>query len=422
MFFSVLKHFKLALLFVASFFFAGNVLADESALDSSLDAPATKIEMKNESLDDLPPIDVREYDVTTMKHSKSKRIYLFEMSNLPPMDPSLSNEAQGAIVTPKIGKVILLRSSDKKPIMAFRSLKSYPEKKQFAAKRIKRYPGTDQIENDSNYHAIEKVANKEPPAPTLQDQKDLKELEDSELDGTGAGKSRSGDESLDDPNGSGKSGGKSDGELDEPIADPTALEEANALQDLADSGAEYDEDLGDLFSAEEIYPLDTMRFSVSIGFGLLANLGYTAVTSTSGSTSYTQFHGPGLRLGLDVAKRIFANKRSVQDFIHLEARAYNYSVVQYISQDSYSIYALSPILRYGFCLGQSMKLSFYGGALFNIAFETAEEANRVSQGKDALNSIFPAAGASIFFRLGPQWELQFDAGYDLIGGALGVRF
>ena len=58
-----------------------------------------------------------------------------------------------------------------------RVLRNYPQSQQFAAKVIKKYEGFDAIPLDVSLTAVEKMGDYGAPAPTTQDEADLKELE-----------------------------------------------------------------------------------------------------------------------------------------------------------------------------------------------------------------------------------------------------
>jgi hypothetical protein len=107
-------------------------------------------------------IDAKAYDLKTIRPSKSGRVYLFQKTE------------DGF---PVDGKIFLLRQGDT-PVMAFRVLKSYPDTKRIAAKKLLPYEGFAKLEKGSEYRAYEKVGDKvKPVPPSPEDLKDLKELE-----------------------------------------------------------------------------------------------------------------------------------------------------------------------------------------------------------------------------------------------------
>src|SRR6185312_10966960 len=109
------------------------------------------------------------YPVSVVKKSRSQRIYLLQDS---------SNAG------PKTGRILMLRKSDtpeavndpNNNAMAFRILRTYPDKNQIAAKVVRRYGDQQTLPDNASYSAIEKVSDYFPPL-TPQDKADMKELE-----------------------------------------------------------------------------------------------------------------------------------------------------------------------------------------------------------------------------------------------------
>jgi hypothetical protein len=110
-----------------------------------------------------PDINARSYGSKINRRSASGRVYLVDMID-------------GTQELPQNGRLVLMRQGES-PVMAFRVLKEYPDKRQFAAKWLRRYNGTKDLEPGAQFIAIEKVSDKEAPPLTTQDKKDLKELE-----------------------------------------------------------------------------------------------------------------------------------------------------------------------------------------------------------------------------------------------------
>ncbi len=122
-----------------------------------------------EKAPELPKIRAKNYDATFERKSKSTRVYLF-------------NEQESA--SAKEGKIILIREKEKEkeiPLMAFRILKLYPEKKQFAARKIKHYGKFRNLKTGETVHAIEKISDLTAPPLTNDDKLELKELEDAAM-------------------------------------------------------------------------------------------------------------------------------------------------------------------------------------------------------------------------------------------------
>jgi hypothetical protein len=123
-------------------------------------------------IEQLPDIEARTYPVQVERRSKSTRVYLFNTHF------SISTETvdNPPVELPQVGRLVLLRN-DGVPAMAFRVLKDYPEKKQFAAKWLRRYGETKRLERGQEFEAVEKISDLVNTPLTAQDQNDLQELE-----------------------------------------------------------------------------------------------------------------------------------------------------------------------------------------------------------------------------------------------------
>lgn len=131
-------------------------------------------------LKNLPDIEAREFTVTVQRISTSGRVTLFDVIRDEPL---------------KAGTIVLIRENEA-PVMAFRVLKVYPEKSQFAGRKVREYPKSPTLQKEASFGAIEKIQDIFPvpitPEQASQDAIDIKELEtapsaddvESLLDGT----------------------------------------------------------------------------------------------------------------------------------------------------------------------------------------------------------------------------------------------
>jgi hypothetical protein len=101
------------------------------------------------------------FDVSASKKSSSLRVYLFDDINS---------------AKPRAGRIMLLRQG-KENVMAFRILKNYPGRNQFAAAKIKTYSAPD-LPLGEPFRALLKVADLAPLTPNQlqEDATDLKDL------------------------------------------------------------------------------------------------------------------------------------------------------------------------------------------------------------------------------------------------------
>jgi hypothetical protein len=330
----------------------------------------------------LPDIETRNFGVAVSKRSRSGRMYLFD-------DVAESKT--------RLGKILLLRRDDES-VMAFRVMRLYEDKKQFAAKRVRRYGEVRKLEPGDSFTAIEKIGDLTPPPPTNQDNADLKELESNPGDPTIPPTAPSPevqpyDSDLDSGTSPPESGGvDSDGSH----GSPSTHEE------------EEDEDPSRFGMAiDEVTPIDHHYQWLSGSFGYFNNAG-----------SY--FAGGGLRYGLSLGKMIFLRRSHLQDSFAIEGGVFYYKIINFMSRgDAYGVVPLIGTARYNIMLGENFTLFFYGGIMQNFVTEVSggdEETQR------ALQAYLPAAGGGMLFRVGPSWDARVDLGYDMVGLGLVLRF
>lgn len=344
----------------------------------------------------LPDIEARVFDVKVAKRSASTKTYLFD-------------DVAGS--EPPLGKILLLRR-DSEQIMAFRVVKLYPEKKQFAAKRVRTYGFHRVIEPGSTFSALEKVGDVVIPPPTAQDKADLKELE-----------SKPGDipppppdavppapATTPPPTAPGPEVQAFDSDLDAGNSPPPAG--AVDSENAKDSPTVPDDDEDDETShfgmaIEEVVPLDPNSQWLTATFAYFNNGG-----------SY--FAGAGMRYGLSLGKMLFLRKPRLQDSIVLEAGLFFYKITTFVSTgDSYSVMPLVGTARYNILFGENFGIFFYGGLVQNVVTSAT---NGTTAAQTALQTVLPAAGTGLLFRVGPSWESRVDLGYDMLGLGLILRF
>ncbi len=342
-------------------------------------------------LEPLPDIEARNFPVKVVKRSKSMRTYLFD-------DMSESKTSPG--------RILLLRR-ESEPIMAFRVLKTYPEKKQFAAKRVRTYRDVNQLDVDEPYAALEKVSDIAPPPPTLEDKADLKELEaNSPVGGT--------DPESQDPT---KIGSAPDTQPYDPDLDagtsppPSGAADSEGSRERSRDEDEIDSHLGVI--VDEVYPLDTDSHWLSAGLGFLRNV------DSDGAPSF--YIGAGARYALTLGKTLFLRRAHAQDSLAVEGGIYYYKIINFTAgkSDAYNVMPLMGTVRYNILFGENFGIFLYGGIVRNnatIASSGSEEARAL------LAQTYPAAGGGLLFRVGPSWFARVDLGFDTVGLGLILRF
>jgi len=372
--------------------------------------------------DNLPSIDARTFDVTVQRRSRSGRVYLFETPSQEPLH---------------VGKLILLRQSDL-PVMAFRVLKDYPEKNQFAAKWMRRYRNIPQIEPKQQYLAVEKLADRNAPPLTEQDRAELKEIESDSLppppdqgapleEAKPAPNSTPPTTSDGSDTTSGKTPGAASGapsydaDLD---ATTTPPPKNNVESTLGSELTPADEqELDDLKSitAEELVPLDRDKNGVTVGFGFFRNNASTADQSSG------YLGGLDIKYAHTLRQYLYFKRKNLQDSLMLEGGFGYYKLISYAAQnDSYTVVPFTVTLRYNLLFNENFGTFGYIGLNKNFvaasAAASSADSGAVQEAARQLNSFNPAIGVGVLFRVGPSWYIRMDAGYDLIGVALLLRF
>jgi hypothetical protein len=349
----------------------------------------------------LPPIEARTYSLQVIKVSQSDRVYLF--SDL--------DEAK-----PIPGRIILLRKDDENA-MAFRVIKLYESENQIAASHVRRYGAyqNKNLESELEFSAIEKIRDVIF-LPRTEEERQLDEIDLAELEA---------DMNLEDferglpplPHTD-----PFDPELDQNPLPFTS--EFDADLDMGTSplpkGKTLDDQLRQLERLEirEIHPFDRDSHWLSLDYARIRNLPPT----NKGESYYLKAIGG--RYALTFGRLWVFSNNHAQDSFAFEIGAYYYTVFPYTSQsDLYRVIPLTGTLRYNIAFSPDLSLFFYSGILKNVVISAshpnADEGQRNAQ---RLAATFPAAGAGLFFRIGPKWHLRVEMGIDRIGGGLMLRF
>ncbi|MGK5085199.1 hypothetical protein WDW37_18070 [Bdellovibrionota bacterium FG-1] len=329
--------------------------------------------------DPLPLIEARVFDVRVVRHSRSERVYLFD-------DVSDSKT--------RPGKILLLRK-DNNPVMAFRVIRTYAEKKQIAAKRVRRYGDVKNLDNDATFSALEKVLDIPLPPQTAQDKADLKELENPNAVPTAPGPEVHPFDPDLDAGSSPPPGGTvdSDQSKDTPFRDDDDEDQAAHLG----------------LAIEETNPLDPNTHWLTGGVGYLRN------GAPDGTSAF--YLSGGLRYGLTLGKMIFLRRAKAQDSIVAEAGLFFYRIIGFQKDtESYDVMPLLGTARYNIQFSENFAIFFYGGVVQNRVIRTNGDNAHL------LSMTFPTAGGGFLFRVGPNWDARVDLGYDTATLGLVLRF
>jgi hypothetical protein len=191
---------------------------------------------------------------------------------------------------------------------------------------------------------------------------------------------------------------------------------ATDLNSNSNSSDDSDNDDVGSISVEEVRAFDPYSQWLTGAFGYFRNSGVNGASS-----SY--FAGGGLRYGITIFDRVFADSSSAQDAFVIEAGAFYYQVVNFIKTgDSYTVVPLIGTIRYDLSLSESFTLFFYAGFMENIASYPSGNSNDSDATRAGLALQTPAAGAGFFYRVGPSWDLRVDVGTDTAQLGLVLRF
>ncbi len=376
---------------------------DELSLDEELPPP----ESKPGSATNV--IEVKIYEVSVVRFSRSMRVYLFEDKR----------EEK-----PRVGKIILLRDGPTN-VMAFRVIKLYKDQKQFAASRVRKYGDFHFLDPGTNFKAYEKVGDLTSiPQGEVDDldKSDLKTLEEDEgLESDPSDGEQTTDESLDDafdeetPSDEGAADEKADEfdsmdgkDLDE--LDGDELSDEVSEDDELD--AKLDEGIDDRYKIKKLV-IETIRplekhsnwFSLEIGY-FLAGGRYLS--------------GFSAKFGTNIGNHLFLEGNSSQDVLTLELGFARFNAANLSGvNDNYTVLPLMAHMRYNVFLSENFLLFAVGGLNFNLVLETV---NGDAGVQDSLEGMQIALGGGAMFRFGPQWFFRLHVGLESAGGGLVIRF
>jgi hypothetical protein len=355
--------------------FSGEPTPPKTAPSSSNSPSPTPVNPALQTSDEegpLPDIEAKTYDLKVVRRSNSNKIYLFEDL----MDRK-----------PTVGRILLMKK-EQRPIMAFRVIRVYPDKKLVAAKRIKRYGRVHFLEDGDSYLAIEKISDVAPPAPTPQDRADLAEVE-----------SKQGLEIL-----------PFDPELDTATS-PEELDEGKTTEAEID---DEDHDPHLALTVEEPKIIDHFIHWLSGGFGYLRNNGPPA----AGGSYY--FSAGNLKYGISLGRMVILDQPKLQDSITLETGVYIYKSINFATQgDAYTVASFLGSLRYNLMFSEAFGMFFYAGVIQSRVLSSASAQDSVIA---SLSSTQPAAGAGLLLQVGPSWYTRIDLGIDSLGLALLLHY
>jgi len=406
----------------------------EEPTTGTLVSPEDAFGDANAELGKLPAIQAKVYSVRVVRPSRSGRMYL------------IKKEESG--VLPEVGRIFLLKDTFT-PVMAFRVVKTYPPSAQIAAKRVRVYPGFDQLTSGSQFRAYEKLGDiAVVPPQTAQDREDLSDLEgsgaqnDFDLEQTPPPETAAPLEAPPEPlpEAPAETGGTMDLEQTPPPAaglpEEPALEPADdfaappsgpaepfpesspaPLTEVQDPG-EQDVEIQDEEGEDEEAHRDYAPNWLTVAFGMFPN------TKVPGSRLKM---GGGILLARNIAYEIFSERSRNGDSLAIEGGFYYYKAAGDVTaagttnavSKSYTLMPLTALARYNLPLSETLTFYLYGGLLYNTVIGNVGATDREIQNA---TEVVPGAGLGLFVQTGPNWYLRLNLGMESITGGVVLRF
>lgn len=332
-------------------------------------------------------IEAKAYDLTTIRPSKSGRVYLFQKSDAEmPVD----------------GKIFLLREGET-PVMAFRVLKTYPQSMRIAAKKLLPYEGFAALDRGSKYRAFEKVGDKVTPVPpSPEDLNDIQELESAPAEEVPAAPPEEtppapAEETPPPPEDLTETPPPEPPAEEAPPAEPTPeASPAPAPEPPGDENVEM-KDTDDEEEADEIgiyYP----NF-ITMSVGLINNANVIGPNpKLGGSLAYSRNFGSEWagEFGLSYYK-----SGNTDTGVTMTAMMFT-GTVRYLHRftDMWTAYA------------------YAGGASTYISSQIGATKDQLAKAQFPI----PAFGVGVFLQTGPNWYLRGNLGYDSVGLGISLRF
>jgi hypothetical protein len=370
----------------------------------------------------LPDIEAHQFQSTPVRMSKSGRVYLFQTP---------SNDL------PKTGNLVLIHDHNK-PAMAFRVLKTDPEKNEYVGKRVRRYDQTGQLKLDDKYFSIEKVADllaepapdlapaptpfatpfpsvtPVPAAPAVSETNDI----DSELDGTPA------DEPAQPSASPGRKKKKPETDLEVYDYDDD-LDSSTSPRNLKKENpnavvSEDEDDSLTAFEIDETMRLDPLKNMLSVSTGFFKNMSnfkFAGGTHNGFAVSYTR----------TLTNDVFVVSKAPQDSTAIEFGLGYYSRINMDgNNDVYKVVPMYAELHYNLVFSQTFASYLYLGIEYNGILST-ENVNAATRPADAvtisnIQGVQQTFGAGFLYNMGPQWYLRLNLGWDRITAGLALKW
>jgi hypothetical protein len=348
----------------------------------------------------LPAIEAKTLHLKPIKISSGRKSYVLEKIQSPegeaevsePVPEETPDASDNGTGVRKKGKIILLRQEGEN-IMALRVMQEDPDHNQVYVRRIRQYGDHDELAMGSNYLAIEKIMDVVPPSPQEQkeERKDLKEL----------GAPKQFDADVDSPS------------SPAPGDNPDAIKKAEDTDEVP-IGA----------SVDEVGRHNNHHQWLTVGYALLRNVpSFSGGNLAIGGNFYSS---GGVRYAYTFKDHIWFNNGSREDSLTVEGGLYYYKILSLdVAGDSYTVMPVIGTVRYNMFLNENWGWFLYGGFEYNRildADQSTDSAQTYNTRIYNLSRTLPCAGAGALVRFGPEWYVRVEAGIDVVGASLVLRF
>lgn len=319
------------------------------------------------------------YDLKVIRPSHSGSMYLFLKDN---------NKM------PEVGRVFLLKNG-MTPVMGFRVIKTYPEKNEIAAKKIKKYPGYEMLSAESFFKAYEKLGALSDAALTASDLTDLNELEGGTVPVPSA--------TISEENSS------STNALEALPALEDNHEEVTGISDSTENSSNDENEDSEDDSESDKAPLGFLKNFTEFNFGSFKGKNLPGGSSSSGfSLQYS-------KLLSDKTSGVLAGEVGLGYY----KSSGDVTIDDEPVSQSFTILPLSMRLRYHFSLKENWSYYLYGGFLYNIV--SSQFGASETEVKNA-QTIMPGIGVGVYIPTGPDWYLRVNLGTEFLGIGVALRF
>lgn len=343
-------------------------------------------------------IEAEDFAVKLLKTSSSKRVLLLSTSEENP---------------PRPGKILLLKAGDQN-IAAVRVLKHYSGK--IAVKNVLPF---SELSPGLSYRALKKIADKM--IEMIRERERVYgDLDSGKSDAELAKEVSPNDAELD-------RGIPAPGVVPTPSPAPIEQKKKKASEELPPPL--FDKEGNDLTMDDiEIQNEDEPFEEVSVQeFALLEPLNhivsvqYASIRGINKANVAQNYNAVGIRYGLNAFREVLLKRRNFQDMLTLELGFFYYTVLGFEkTTDEYALLPVIGTLRYSLLFSETLSIFGYLGV--NKSNVISSNDDRLTSASRRLSFTKAAAGAGIFFKLGPAWAIRADFGTDMFGVGASLKF